>query len=33
MATKAILGLDAEDDEAMDFLANMTRSIRKEWKK
>ena len=33
MATKAILGLDAEDEEALDFLQNMTLSIRKRWKK
>lgn len=33
MATKAILGADTEDDDALDFLGNMTMSIRKKWKK
>lgn len=33
MATKAVYGMNAEDEEAMDFLENMTKSIRKKWKK
>lgn len=33
MATKAILGAECDDDDALDFLANMTLSIRKRWTK
>lgn len=33
MATKAILGLDADEEDALDFLENMTKSIRKQWVK
>lgn len=33
MATKAILGADYDDDQAMDFLENMTAQIRKRWPK
>jgi hypothetical protein len=33
MATKALLGVNAEEELALDFLANMTTNIRKNWKK
>jgi hypothetical protein len=33
MATKAILGVDTDDEDAMDFMANMTQNIRKKWQK
>lgn len=32
MATKAILGVDADDDAAMDFLTNVTAKIRAGYK-
>jgi hypothetical protein len=33
MATKAILGLDTDEEEALDFLENMSKSIRTKWVK
>jgi hypothetical protein len=32
MATKAILGADMDDDGALDFLNNMSNSIRRRWR-
>jgi hypothetical protein len=34
MATAAILGVESgDDDDAMNFMANMALSIRRNWKK
>jgi hypothetical protein len=31
VATKVVQCLDANEDEALDFLENMTKSIRSRW--